>query len=129
MQKGIEMAKIKHTIVLPRDGEDRIAIIRCYSVIKNEVEVVKALTRAISKWIVGHEDGKKAWEQSRQAFNVEDLANYCHVENLKYHCINEKIEDLEVELIGDGVFYFPGYTYDSVLVDDDILESSNEDKG
>jgi hypothetical protein len=89
--------------------------------ITNQEELLSELRAGVTAWIRSTKEGKKAWRDSVQDFNIGDLMNY-DFEPILAHCPN--IESLEV----DEVDVSDHWLYDTVLADDpeeDAYESSS----
>jgi hypothetical protein len=55
---------------------DALRVVEITTVARTKDEALQRLTRAIEQWIRGTDDGRKAWVESSEDFNVGDLAGY-----------------------------------------------------
>ena len=115
------MSAPMHEIVLRREGEGRIAIVKCSSYSMTSDLVMTAIVKAVTKWVEDTDYGKDAWCNSSEDFNIADLS--VHISDttspdflsLLPFLIEEDILNLEIELY--GVDDMSIYTYDTVLVE------------
>jgi len=115
------MSLNSQTIILPRMGENLIAVVKCDSR-GEEKDAMKSIMKAITEWVKTTYYGKIAWEHSAKDFNIADLSS------VVYHTRSEEckslisflndagIYNLEIDIIGTGD-YARDYTYDTVLAD------------
>jgi len=69
---------------------------------------------ALAQWMTETEDGRIAWNNSSEDFNIGDLSNYYKIESLQPYLSRVGITMLEIEIITDSdPCYF--WTYDTVL--------------
>jgi len=67
----------EHTILFTRDGgSDGVTDAAHCSFRCKDTDGKKALSRAVTKWVETTEEGRAAWEESCEDFNIGDLA--CH---------------------------------------------------
>lgn len=91
---------------------------------KEDVNFLRRLRRAITSWIKETEDGKAAWKLSSEDFNLGDLANEYHAESsIIPYLAAEGIDELSIESLGGGC---RNWIHDTVLVNEHELESEEE---
>ena len=55
---------------------DALRVLEISTVAENNADVLHRLSRAIGRWIQNTEEGRRAWANSGEDFNVGDLADY-----------------------------------------------------
>ena len=72
-----EMKKIR-VCFIRMDGAlvDALRVVEITTVASTKGEAMQRLTRAIEQWIRNTDEGRKAWAESSEDFNVGDLAGY-----------------------------------------------------
>ena len=70
--KKIRVCFIRHDGALV----DALRVVELTTVANTKDEVMQRLTRAIEQWIGNTEEGRKAWAESSEDFNIGDLAGY-----------------------------------------------------
>jgi len=55
---------------------DALRVVEITTAANTKGEAMQRLTRAIEQWIGNTEEGRKAWAQSSEDFNIGDLAGY-----------------------------------------------------
>jgi hypothetical protein len=73
----VDMHKI-HVCFIRLDGTlvDALRVIELTTAANTRDDAMQRLTRAIEQWIGNTEEGRKAWAESSEDFNVGDLAGY-----------------------------------------------------
>ena len=83
---------------------DALRVVELTTAANTKDEAMRRLTRAIEQWIGNTQEGRKAWAESSEDFNVGDLAGYLNssgkaVASLQ-HCVDQegiaRIKDLFV---------------------------------
>ena len=111
-----------HTIILPRIGENLIAIVNC-SCRGEESDAIQKITKAVTKWVKETENGQIAWKASSEDFNIGDLHGVisfptCEDAKSLYPYLQEEgVFNLRIEIVSSHD-YAHNYTYDTVLVDE-----------
>lgn len=90
-----------------------------------------AICRAVTKWMIGTEEGKQAWEYAGSDFNIGDLSS--HVgdgENDNPELVrlleDEGVKNLRISDLADTD---DNWTYDTSLVNSgDVEDAFNEDE-
>jgi hypothetical protein len=73
------------------------------------------LKSALNSWIQDTEEGKAAWEESSEDFNIGDLTDYCNKDSLKKYF---EIEGIEVNIeMGSKDLCIP---YDTILAEPEL---------
>jgi hypothetical protein len=106
--------------IVPRMGEhggvQTVAIVKA-TVGKldlvNEGSFLTALKRAVTAWLGHTKEGKEAWKDSSEDFNVGDLAHWTGSERLKKALEKEGITDLDISCT--DVLNGGSWTFDHVL--------------
>ena len=114
------MSARSHEIILRREGEGRMAVVKCDCYLITPNAVMKSIIRAVSNWVKLDRLGKNAWLCSSKDFNIADLyviindhnSDECH--SLTPFLTNQGILSLEIELYGEDDM--SDYNYDSILV-------------
>jgi hypothetical protein len=70
--KKIRVCFIRHDGALV----DALRVVELTTVANTKDEVMQRLTRAIEQWIGNTQEGRKAWLESSEDFNIGDLAGY-----------------------------------------------------
>ena len=72
-----EMKKIR-VCFIRMDGAlvDALRVVEITTVARTKDEALQRLTRAIDGWVRSTDDGRKAWAESSEDFNVGDLVGY-----------------------------------------------------
>ena len=72
-----EMNKIR-VCFIRMDGAlvDALRVVEISTVAETKNEAMQRLTRAVDQWIRSTAEGRKAWAESSEDFNVGDLAGY-----------------------------------------------------
>ena len=111
------MQQKKITILRSSDEEITYAVLECTTSHKMGDELLlDCFRKAITRWMDETEEGKKAWEESCEDFNVGDLV--FHVDNNKeLRDILESwgIYDVEIETFCIDSQASNAWTYDTVL--------------
>ncbi|MCD6436363.1 MAG: hypothetical protein J7L15_08285 [Clostridiales bacterium] len=112
------MSLNNNTVILKRDGENRVAIITCNSRFHTGDEVMTKIRTAVSNWIKKTDEGSVAWGLSSNDFNIGDLGSFV-AWNEDYKTLvpfleGQWIYNLEIELFGDDNLP-SNFTYDTVL--------------
>ena len=55
---------------------DALRVIELASVAETKQDALQRLSKAIGQWIQNTEDGRRAWADSSEDFNIGDLAGY-----------------------------------------------------
>ena len=75
-----QIAKMKKIRVcfLRLDGAlvDALRVVEITTVARTKDEALQRLTRAIDGWVRSTDEGRKAWAESSEDFNIGDLAGY-----------------------------------------------------
>ena len=116
----------KHRMTIPfirldRDRVDAFALLHVDSIHKELEPTMEAITRGVTAWIKGTEEGKAAWDYSSEDLNIGDLlGGYLPDDaDLRTCLIAEGIEVESLNRIGDITDIV---SYDRVLADTDELE-------
>lgn len=85
------------------------------------------LRRAVTRWINETDEGKAAWKESCEDFNIGDLGNnFPFDEKLTEFLFAERIANLELNSFGGGSRY---WVHDTHLVDElDLAEEVHEEE-
>jgi len=83
---------------------DALRVVEITTAANTKGEAMQRLTRAIEQWIGNTEEGRKAWAESSEDFNIGDLAGYLNgrgkaVASLQHYLDQEgiaRIKDLFV---------------------------------
>src|SRR5216684_534021 len=72
-----EMKKIRVSFIR-MDGAliDALRVVEITTVAETKGEAMQRLTQAIDQWIQNTDEGRKAWAESSEDFNIGDLANH-----------------------------------------------------
>jgi hypothetical protein len=106
--------------IVRRDSDDE----ETYAIITARVENPKLakdsvflehLGAALSKWAKETKEGKKAYEDSREDFNVGDLAGHCSDESLTPFLSKNGIHELDVDVNCEKSCRI--WSYDTILID------------
>ena len=57
-------------------GVDALRVLEISTIAENKADVLHRLSRAVGRWIQNTEEGRRAWANSGEDFNVGDLADY-----------------------------------------------------
>jgi hypothetical protein len=112
--------------VIPRiseDGEVALAIVEARVDPKYEAKSAfkQRLIEALTKWRDATDEGKKAWEDSVQNFNVADLENYVNAYSWEYG-IDDILVEYGIHELNVEIYYglSPGvWNYDDILMEED----------
>lgn len=55
---------------------DALRVLEISTIAENKADVLHRLSRAVGQWIQNTEEGRRAWANSGEDFNVGDLADY-----------------------------------------------------
>lgn len=89
-------------MVLPRVGyEDETTFAVVSWAGPSREDFLPALKRAVTNWVCSTSQGKKAWEDSSENFNIGDLANCTGDSTLKPYLAKEGITYLEIDTYCD----------------------------
>lgn len=126
VQKFIDMKNglIRHAFVVSREGEpDTVAIVFFKALTHMSADQAKAkLIEAVTRWIIKTAEGKEAWLQSKQDFNIGDLVDYVGDPILMIEISAAGLEEFCICTMDGGSM---GWSYDTVLVDRDKLEDAD----
>lgn len=91
----------------------------------NESKVINKLTNVITQWVNNTEEGKKAWDDSSEDFNVGDLSSYEDIikKTMSKELMKTGIYDFEIVMQGDSKEVI---NFDTILVDSSKLNSRNK---
>ena len=114
------MSLNSHVIILPRHGENRIAIVKC-DYRGSLTEAMGQIVKAVTKWVKETDAGQVAWAGSCEDLNIADLESiiFGDLDTSINFCtyLNEfEVYNLDIELFGDSDCPV-NYTYDTVLVE------------
>jgi hypothetical protein len=114
------MSLNSHTIILPRAGENRIAVVNCSCKGSNN-EAMNAIVKGVTAWIEKTDEGKVAWSRTSEDYNIADLEIdlECNTEGsteLSSFLAEAGVYNIEIQIFGDSD-YPSNYTYDTVLAE------------
>jgi len=111
-----------HRFVIVRTGEPETrAVVEVESETLQRRETVDAVSRAITAWVRNTAEGKNAYADSSEDYNIGDLSQDQEDPTLQPFLRAEGIERLTVEIQAEDEAD-EYWTYDFHLVDDDALE-------
>lgn len=116
-----------HRIVVIRDSGDEatVAVVEWDGIDSSRFK--SNLTAALTKWAKTTEEGRDAWDESSQDFNVGDLSNADYEDNpLKAILAEFGIKNLSVSVYSDDDS--PTWGYDDVLIDGDAIAAADDDE-
>lgn len=126
VQKLIDLKNglIQHSFVVAREGESTtMAIVSFKALARMDAkQSLDKLAEAITRWIIRTKEGKDAWVQSGQDFNIGDLADYIGNPALMIEISAAGLEEFCICTLDGGAV---GWNYDTVLVDRDKLDEAD----
>jgi len=93
-----------------------------------EVVFLKALQGALTQWAAGTSEGKEAWEDSSEDFNVGDLSYEIGDESMKPYLEKAGIAYLNIG-VECHVIRTLAWSYDTVLMDRETLKAERGGSG
>lgn len=124
----------KRMMVVPREGERTFAVVTWKATTSSfptgvpANKLCVAIIAAVTEWVMTTEDGKKAWENSSNDFNIGDLsANLSDdpTDPLNVLLAKQGITGLEITTYNDTDGDLD-WTYDTVLVDEIKLSEDDD---
>lgn len=88
--------------------------------LRKEKYFLDQLQKAVTEWVKTTKDGKEAWEESSNDFNVGDLVDYTTCESF-LDILQGKYGIRELHVITNSHDDSGNWAYDTVLVDQDSL--------
>jgi hypothetical protein len=119
---GADMPRNMTVITRTNLDENTVAVVQWNGVSLSQL--LRRLIVAVTEWVRTTKEGKQAWKNSSEDFNVADLSACLPVlPGDPLHDILAKygIEDLDIDVFQD-TDPDPNWTYDTVLVDETDLE-------
>lgn len=119
-----EEAKVsyRHNTIVLRNSMDEItfADVSCMTVGKQmtDPELRDAISEAVLNWRNNSEEGKAAWEESCEDFNIGDLVDYVQYAiepNLQKELEAVGVEDLHIDTHSFAAHLPTKWSYDEVL--------------
>ena len=114
--------------VIPRDSNEEQTFAVIHSIVnhpdlKQKVNYLAALKRAITAWIQNDELGKEFWNETCHDLNVGDLSTVRFEKHsaLSRYLADEGIKGFKVDYYTTDDFSSISWTYDTVLVNKDSL--------
>ena len=83
--------------------------------IMNSDQVMERISNAVAKWIENTEEGKSAWDNSGEDFNIADLIDYCEEPSLSLELLKEGITRLDIHLEDEVQGSPENFNFDSIL--------------
>ncbi len=108
-EKTVAIVKVKLTPAAVKEGYDRAK------------RFLPFLRDAVTKWVAETKEGKKAWADSCNEFNIGDLSMYKLDVIVQQVGVKEFIKSLKITCHID-VRRHSDWTYDTVLVDDSAFK-------
>lgn len=91
------MPVTQNEIIVRRGWEDTLAIVKWKGVSENEI--LDRVRSAVTNWVNTTDEGKKAWLNSSQDFNVGDLWNHLGNEQLIDLLKTHDVHELEIHIM------------------------------
>jgi hypothetical protein len=119
------------TTVVVRESRDEavFAIVACdesWSV-KTPTDIRHKIRHAVTEWMKTSPEGRQAWKDASEDFNVGDLSNHLADRDLQ-RCLSQRgVENLTIDVHSSSNRPDPYWTYDLVLPDAWVLEQSQEE--
>lgn len=119
------------TTVVVREGRDEatFAVVACDESwsIKTPTDIRHKVRHAVTEWMRTSPEGRQAWKNSSEDFNVGDLASQLADHDLQ-RCLSQRgVENLTIDVYSNHNRPDPYWTYDLVLPDAQALETTPEE--
>lgn len=125
-------ATLKAEFLVPRrEGFERlhIAIVRATvktTEMQQEKPFLAALKRGATAWVSNTPEGREAWAQACEDFNVGDMGNECGVDSSLHGYLDaEGITDLDIDIVGDGC---RNWSFDTVLAEPESPDFADDEE-
>jgi len=82
--------------------------------LRDEMNFLEAVQRAVTRWVKGSDNGKKAWKLTCEDFNIGDMDNWTSDTNLKKCLCEEGIDLFNIRIISHSSIC-KNWMYDTVL--------------
>lgn len=100
-------------------GETAILTVRVTNV---ATDAIPSLKIALTRWMLRTPEGREAWKDSHEDFNIGDLDSYLKAPTLKPFLEEVCIAEVAITYLGRGDFY----PYDEILANSSLLEEAGE---
>lgn len=80
---------------------DALRVIEMTTVVETKEDALHRLSRAVGQWIQNTREGRRAWKESSEDFNVGDLAQYLSRSGKATHTLQRFIENEGISRVKD----------------------------